>query len=409
MDLFKIKSKISHNIHSLVALNEIINKAGYKISNIELDLMMEKTKELYDLLIQLKVIGKQNASIELPKEELEAVRFAIDENKELASKATEIALETKKTALENTSAEEQKEEQPEQAKHVSTSFHPEVKKEEVRPIEPVQPKLPENDPPITTSTSFYPEVKPEPTPPVEPIQPVEPKEEKPSATYSPQEKPASTPPVEPIQPRTKYDLYESPAFQEKEIKEETPSNSPVQNENPIREFRPLNESVEEKKSQEIPSISAEKPEISQPKDINNSYTSTPNPPVNKEVSSEATPTQKIEIKPIEEDKKTAFDSPASIAERFLQTKDNSIAAKYQDASIQSLTKAIGLNERLLFIRELFNSRVDMYEHFIKELDSFNTYRGAMTFYSEMKVRYNWFQETDALKKLVELIERKFGL
>ncbi|MFA8450509.1 MAG: hypothetical protein ACEPOW_07435 [Bacteroidales bacterium] len=377
MDLEKIKKQISLNISSIAAINEIINKKDYKISHIDLDLLMEKTRVVYDLLIQLKINEKDSSA--------SASNF-IEKQKEIVKSFSKPTRETpsytepkKDFSTFNNSTEEEpkkttsQEEEVKEAVEMPNVFSPipDEKKEgkysapTTNPIEtPIQSSQPKEEP--KTSNIFN---KPENTAPFqkEDIErkyntPAPRKENETQNSFQApkQDKPAFSrpepiaPKAEPITPKTE------------------PTERPI-NTNSFNKT-PENTSFAQPKASPI----SPKPESNGNNVNSNSHNS-------------------------------QFTSPASIAERFLQSEDNSIAARFQTASTQSLIKGIGLNERLLFIRVLFNSKVETYEHFIQELDSLSSYEGAMTFYSEMKVRYNWMQETEAHKKLIELIERKFQI
>ncbi|HMM11512.1 MAG TPA: hypothetical protein PKE03_05405 [Bacteroidales bacterium] len=87
--------------------------------------------------------------------------------------------------------------------------------------------------------------------------------------------------------------------------------------------------------------------------------------------------------------------------------DNSVAARLGRSPISDLRKAIGINDKFLFINELFDGNIQQYNHAVDELDGFRSYNGAKTYLIELSVLYGWDTESQAAQKLHELIDRKF--
>ena len=82
-----------------------------------------------------------------------------------------------------------------------------------------------------------------------------------------------------------------------------------------------------------------------------------------------------------------------------QTLDQKIAS----SPINRLEPAIGLNDRFLFMRELFEGNSDNYNHAIKEIDQMNNLKEAVDYLS---INYKW-KKTEASLKFVELVKRRF--
>ena len=97
----------------------------------------------------------------------------------------------------------------------------------------------------------------------------------------------------------------------------------------------------------------------------------------------------------------------TIGERLESSEDNSLASMLQKKSISDLTTAIDLNDRFMFLNELFDSNMEKYNKAIKTLNSFATLLGAKTYMSELQIELQWNCESDAYKKLNDLVERRF--
>ncbi|MBK9291682.1 MAG: hypothetical protein IPM52_08670 [Bacteroidetes bacterium] len=101
------------------------------------------------------------------------------------------------------------------------------------------------------------------------------------------------------------------------------------------------------------------------------------------------------------------DGTIPLADKMAAQPDNTLAARLGKSPISDLRKAIGINDKFLFINELFEGNIQQYNHAIDELDGFKSYNGAKTYLIELSVLYGWDPESAAAQKLHELIERKF--
>ena len=71
----------------------------------------------------------------------------------------------------------------------------------------------------------------------------------------------------------------------------------------------------------------------------------------------------------------------------------------------ALAEAIGINDRFLLIRDLFDGDEMAYEHAISTFDSFDTLDDCMVYIVE---NYEWNPYSDGARLLIGLIERKYG-
>ena len=77
--------------------------------------------------------------------------------------------------------------------------------------------------------------------------------------------------------------------------------------------------------------------------------------------------------------------------------------------IKDLRKAIGINDRYVFINELFRGDETMYERSIKTINSFNIY-GEAEFWikRELKLKLAWPDDHEAVQLFDELVKRRFS-
>ncbi len=97
----------------------------------------------------------------------------------------------------------------------------------------------------------------------------------------------------------------------------------------------------------------------------------------------------------------------SVSDKHTISDDKSIAARMQQSKIDDLKSAIGINEKFLFINELFGGNLNQYNNAMDELNNFKNIQGAKTYLIELSVAFQWAPNSPVIKKLNDLIDRKF--
>lgn len=86
-----------------------------------------------------------------------------------------------------------------------------------------------------------------------------------------------------------------------------------------------------------------------------------------------------------------------------------VAQTLQGAPIRDLKKAIGINDRFLFVNDLFRGDENMYERSIKTINGFNIYAEAQYWIQrELKVKLSWPDNSETVKLFDQLIKRRFA-
>jgi hypothetical protein len=84
------------------------------------------------------------------------------------------------------------------------------------------------------------------------------------------------------------------------------------------------------------------------------------------------------------------------------------AHKMQSTPIENLASAIGINDRYLFISELFRGDESMYERSIITLNKFNSFPEAHAWSErELRLKLGWDTQNPITKQFEQLIERRF--
>lgn len=114
-----------------------------------------------------------------------------------------------------------------------------------------------------------------------------------------------------------------------------------------------------------------------------------------------------------------FDAAPSIAAQFNDahtlkeklTSSNtgkSVADKIHHQKIEDLKKAIGINEKFLFINELFEGSLASYNEHIEKINTSSSVDHARSIVDSLITKYNWDSEKEIVKKMMDLVERRFA-
>lgn len=88
----------------------------------------------------------------------------------------------------------------------------------------------------------------------------------------------------------------------------------------------------------------------------------------------------------------------------IRKEDDDVADYLKSKPITRLSEAIGINDKFLFIRELFNGNSELYNKTISSLDNTGTFSDARTIV--MNIAGN-VKENKVARQLLELVKRKF--
>jgi hypothetical protein len=81
----------------------------------------------------------------------------------------------------------------------------------------------------------------------------------------------------------------------------------------------------------------------------------------------------------------------------------------KETPVKDLRKAIGINDRFLFINDLFRGDENMYERCIKTINSFNIFAEAEYWISrELKVKLAWDNDQPTVQHFYQLVKRRFS-
>lgn len=105
----------------------------------------------------------------------------------------------------------------------------------------------------------------------------------------------------------------------------------------------------------------------------------------------------------EEEKTSVNDQYASTSD-----KTETLAEKLTKTKINDLRQGIALNQKFLFMNDLFGGEKEAYDAALDKLNSFDSIIEAKAFLtSEVENKYDWKEDSSSVQQFVTLLERKF--
>lgn len=103
------------------------------------------------------------------------------------------------------------------------------------------------------------------------------------------------------------------------------------------------------------------------------------------------------------------DAPVESLNDKLRQGKTEVMEVLKETPIKDLRKAIGINDRFLFINDLFRGDESMYERSIKTINSFSIFPEAEYWINrELKVKLGWNSDDPAVLHFDQLIKRRFS-
>ena len=101
-------------------------------------------------------------------------------------------------------------------------------------------------------------------------------------------------------------------------------------------------------------------------------------------------------------------SDAENLNQKLASASKSVADKLKAQPIPDLNTAIGINQKYLFMNDLFEGERDEFHNSIAELNKFDSFLDADNYIrNNLVAKYNWDMESASAVRFMELIERRY--
>jgi hypothetical protein len=125
------------------------------------------------------------------------------------------------------------------------------------------------------------------------------------------------------------------------------------------------------------------------------------------------PQQQRDLQVLENDKRVELNDrvpkeEASLNEKYKEAKAE-ISEKLKDTPIRDLKRAMGINDRYLFINDLFNGDEAMFERSLKTLNNFSILPEAEFWMQrELRMKLGWKDDHILVQQFVQLVRRRFA-
>lgn len=101
-----------------------------------------------------------------------------------------------------------------------------------------------------------------------------------------------------------------------------------------------------------------------------------------------------------------FSTPVTVADKFHEATDN-VASKMLNHQISDLKTAIGINDKFLFINDLFDGNMKSYNNSIEILNNFQSFADAEAHIEKIKTDGNRVRNIETIGRLTELVKRRY--
>lgn len=105
--------------------------------------------------------------------------------------------------------------------------------------------------------------------------------------------------------------------------------------------------------------------------------------------------------------KMAQDKSASIAEKYASESKYTLAEKLKMTRINDLRSAIGINQKFLFMNDLFEGENTAFNDAIQRLNTCNNGDEAQSALNEYGQKYQWSNDSERVQQFTELIVRRY--
>ncbi|MCX6292796.1 MAG: hypothetical protein NT127_00645 [Sphingobacteriales bacterium] len=116
----------------------------------------------------------------------------------------------------------------------------------------------------------------------------------------------------------------------------------------------------------------------------------------------------IESLPLKEVHEVILIDESDSLNEILKEDKEELSETLQNSPIKDLKKAIGINDRFLFINELFQGDETSFERSIKTINGFSIYAEAEYWIRrELKTKLGWDLQSESVKQFDALVKRRF--
>lgn len=116
-----------------------------------------------------------------------------------------------------------------------------------------------------------------------------------------------------------------------------------------------------------------------------------------------------EIKFVKADKEEKMEAPATINDRFTSQQKASLAEVLQKRKIDNIKSHISINQRFMFINELFGGDINIYNSALEKVDNCQSMNEALDYLQQNYVQqHQWDMESEEVAEFMDVLAKKYG-
>jgi hypothetical protein len=98
----------------------------------------------------------------------------------------------------------------------------------------------------------------------------------------------------------------------------------------------------------------------------------------------------------------------TLNDKLRQEEGETLIQKHSKRKVLEIKEAITLNQKFIFIKELFNGDASEYNNMLSSIDQCDNYQSALHLLNNnYKQKWNWSQDKEEVKEFYSIVERKF--
>ncbi|MCB0820000.1 MAG: hypothetical protein KDC13_05225, partial [Bacteroidetes bacterium] len=106
-------------------------------------------------------------------------------------------------------------------------------------------------------------------------------------------------------------------------------------------------------------------------------------------------------------KESLFDKAASLYDKIAKPGEKTVATQASRQPISNIKSAIGINEKFIYLKDLFKNNINDYNEALDKLNNFDNYEEAEDYFQDLKLKYGWDPDSKSFTGLADLLNRRY--
>ncbi|WKN33463.1 hypothetical protein PZB74_08975 [Porifericola rhodea] len=132
------------------------------------------------------------------------------------------------------------------------------------------------------------------------------------------------------------------------------------------------------------------------------------PPASPQVQAPLAPSTPIQEEKLEEKPEKKEEARRTLNDYLNKSERSTLADLHQQKKINSLSQHISVNQKFMFVRELFNNRPEAFQEAIEKIEAQNSYAEAIGLVRQnFAQEYRWKMDSEEVLEFMELLSKRF--